>query len=918
MTDKEIRSDEAAVVQRPSEEALRDSEERYRTMIGNLPGFVYRCQNDRDWTMSFMSDGCRDITGYAPEDFLHNKKLAFNDIIRQDYRERVWLNVQNCVQQKKAFQHEYPIVVASGETDHWVWERGRGIFSDAGQLLYIEGFISDITERKQAEETLQNERLLLRTLIDNIPDSIYSKDLACRKTLANSTEVRYLGVKSEADVLGKDDFDIYPKELAEKFFADDQLVMLTGEPVLNREEYILDEKQQKRWLLSSKLPLRNQEGRIIGLVGIGRDITARKHAEEEAQRERAFFDQLVETAPEGIAIADTKGRIMRVNAEFVRMFGYGVDEVVGQYLDDLVAPPARQEEAEVLTRSTIQGGKNLRETVRRRKDGTLVDVSLIGASILVAGKQEAVYAIYRDITDRKRAEEALRESEALYQSLVKVSPLSICRKDLAGRFTFANQRFLEALNLSLADLIGLTDFDLHPPELAEKYRRDDRAVMDSGQAREFIEERAVLGGESRVIQSYKTPIYDGAGKINGVQISFWDITERKQAETEKEALQAQLHQSQKMEAIGTLAGGVAHDFNNLLTGILGNIALIRGGLLAADPLLENLNAAETAARQAADLTQGLLTFGRSAAILPVALDVDAAVGETLDLLHQSLPATINIVRDFQPDAWNILADRSQLTQILLNLAVNARDAMEGKGTLTFSVRNEVVDELYVRQYPYAQTGEYVRLSVNDTGPGIPDEIMEHLFEPFHTTKPVGSGTGLGLSVIYGAVKQSGGWITTTTGHDTGTTFNIFLPRCVSPAVPVQTPRPIVENIQHSTVLVVEDEPVVRTVTQSLLTRSGYLVMTAGNGAEALDMIAQHRKEIDLIMLDMTMPGMTTGEIVRAIRALDPTVPILLNSGFASNKTAKQILEEDSVQGFLAKPYDLHQLLEKVQSLLCRG
>jgi two-component system cell cycle sensor histidine kinase/response regulator CckA len=942
MTDKEIRSDEAAVVQRPSEEALRDSEERYRTMIGNLPGFVYRCQNDRDWTMSFMSDGCRDITGYAPEDFLHNKKLAFNDIIRQDYRERVWLNVQNCVQQKKAFQHEYPIVVASGETDHWVWERGRGIFSDAGQLLYIEGFISDITERKQAEETLQNERLLLRTLIDNIPDSIYSKDLACRKTLANSTEVRYLGVKSEADVLGKDDFDIYPKELAEKFFADDQLVLQTGKPVLNREEYILDEKQQKRWLLSSKLPLRNQEGRIIGLVGIGRDITAHKHAEEEVQRERAFFDQLVETAPEGIAIADTQGRVLRVNAEFVRMFGYGVDEVVGQYLDDLVAPPARWEEAEALTRSTIQGGKNLLETVRRRKDGTLVDVSLIGASILVAGKLEAVYAIYRDITERKQAEEALRENEALYQSLVKVSPLSICRKDLAGRFTFANQRFLEALNLSLADLIGLTDSDLHPPELAEKYRRDDRAVMDSGQAREFIEERAVLGGESRVIQSYKTPIYDGAGKINGVQISFWDITERKQAETEKEALQAQLHQSQKMEAIGTLAGGVAHDFNNLLTGILGNIALIRGGLLAADPLLENLNAAETAARQAADLTQGLLTFGRSAMVLPVPMNIAAALDATLALLKQSLPATMEIVRDYEQTAWNVLMDQSQITQILLNLAVNARDAMKGKGTLTIRARNEVVGEEYVQTHPFARTGEFVHLSVTDTGPGIPREILEHLFEPFYTTKPVGSGTGLGLSIVYGAVKQAGGWITaestegagktaplieqTCSGEATpyigqtcsGAIFDIYLPRCLESPPQSPPPTPPSVNVPGGTVLVVEDEPAVRTVAQALLTRRGYAVLTAPDGASALDVLRDHPAGIGLILLDMTMPGMTTDEIVQGVRALNPTLPILLNSGYTSNDAVRRMLEEGSVQGFLGKPYDLHQLVENVQKLISRG
>jgi PAS domain S-box-containing protein len=294
MTDKEILAGKVDVVQRPSDVALRDSEEHYRTMIDNLPGFVYRCADDCDWTMLFISDGCRDITGYAPEDFVHNKKLTFNDIIRPDYRERVWLNVQSCVRQKKAFQHEYPIVVASGETDHWVWERGRGVFSETGQLLYVEGFITDITDRKRAEETLYNERLLLRTVIDNIPDSIYSKDLACRKTLATWTEVRYLGAKSEADVLGRGDFGIYPQEVAERFLADDQLVMQTGEPILNREEYIYDENQQKRWLLSSKLPLRNQEGRIIGLVGIGRDITERKRAEvalrASEMRYRTFID----------------------------------------------------------------------------------------------------------------------------------------------------------------------------------------------------------------------------------------------------------------------------------------------------------------------------------------------------------------------------------------------------------------------------------------------------------------------------------------------------------------------------------------------------------------------------------------------------------------------------------------------------
>ena len=954
MTDKEISSGEDSMVQKQAEKALASSLSLLKaTMESTADGLLVVDLAGRItlWNHKFAD------MWQIPEELLskHLDELALNYVLQKMAQPEAFLaKVRELYEQPEASSNDQ-LDLADGRI-FGRYSQPQRIGDDVVGRVWS---FSDITERKQAEGTLYNERLLLRTLIDNIPDSIYSKDLACRKTLVNSAEVRYIGAKSEADVLGKSDFDIYPQELAEKFFADDQLVIQTGEPVLNREEYIFDEKQQKRWLLTSKLPLQNQDGRIIGLVGIGRDITERKHAEEETQRERAFFDQLVETAPEGIAIDDPQGRVMRVNAEFVRMFGYGVDEAVGQCIDDLVAPPARQEEARALTRSTGKGETNFLETVRRRKDGTLIDVSIIAAPILIAGKQEAVYAIYRDITDRKRAEEALRESEALYQSLVKVSPLSICRKDLAGRFTFANQRFLEALNPSLAGLIGLTDFDLHPPELAEKYRRDDQVVMDSGQAREFIEERVVLGGESRVIQSYKTPIYDGAGKINGVQISFWDITERKQAE-------AQLRQSQKMEAIGTLAGGVAHDFNNLLTGILGNIALMRSSLPPADPLLENLDAAETAARQAADLTKGLLAFSRRAMVLPVPMSLTAALDATLVLLKQSLPATMDIVRDYEQTAWNVLVDQSQITQIMLNLAVNARDAMKGKGTLAIRTRNVTVDTNYVHKHSYARTGEFVHLSVTDTGPGMSSEVMQHLFEPFHTTKPTGSGTGLGLSIVYGAVKQADGWITavstegvgrtvpqkhpseaplrstprigrTSSGgleeHPrgdwknirggigqtcSGATFDIYLPRCLEEPIQSVTPSPLSVNAGSGTVLVVEDEPIVCAVAQAFLSRSGYAVLTAPDGASALNVLRDHLAGIGLILLDMTMPGMTTGEAVQAIRVLDPTVPILLNSGYTSNDTVKRMLDEGTVQGFLPKPYELHELLGKVQELLHRS
>ena len=673
MIDKEIRSGEAAVVQKRSEETLRDSEERYHTMIDNLPGFMYRCENDRDWTMSFMSDGCRDITGHAPEDFLHNKKLTFNDIIRPDYRERVWLNVQDCLQQKKAFQHEYPIVVASGETDHWVWERGRGIFSDSGQLLYIEGFITDITDRKKIEEALQDSLDRWRVALDAI------SDIVC--------------------------------------------------------------------LISS---------------------------------EHTF---------------------LAINETGVRALNLPRSEIIGRKCYELV-------------------------------HGTTCPI-----------------------------------------------PVCPCSKAIE------------------TGLEGSSDYE--------------------------------QGGRFYSLVAW--PLKDKSGNVASFVHIIKDITERKRAEADKEAMQAQLRQSQKMEAIGELAGGVAHDFNNLLTGILGNIALMRSSLSPSDPLLESLNAAETAAHQATDLTKGLLTFGRSAVVLPVPMKITDALDTTLVLLKQSLPATMQLVRDDGQAIWNVLLDQSQVTQILLNLAVNARDAMQGKGTLMIRTRNEVVGEEYLQTQPFARTGEFVHLSITDTGPGMSSEIMQHLFEPFYTTKPVGSGTGLGLSIVYGAVKQAGGWITVTSEDGagknvlgsigqtcSGATFDIYLPRCLeAPAQPV-TFNPPSANACEGTVLVVEDEPVVSRVAQAFLAKSGCTVLTAVDGASAMAILQERHADIGLVLLDMTMPGMTTDEIVQGIRALDSTVAILLNSGYTSGDAVARMLEDGIVQGFLEKPYDLHQLVENVQKLISRG
>ena len=678
----------------------------------------------------------------------------------------------------------------------------------------------------------------------------------------------------------------------------------------------------------------------------GEVAIVQKQADDALRESEIKYRTLIEMTGTGYLILDSQGRVLDANQEYVRLSGHTeVHDILGKNVIAWTAKGAKQRNAEAIAQCAKNGF--IRNFVTEYVDGSgKITPVEINASDDGEGESLRIISLCRDISERKQAEEALRESEENFRHSLDDSPLGVRIVTAEGETIYANRAILDIYGFSSLEELRTTPLEKRytSETYVEFKKRYKRRQQGEDSPSEYEVNVVRKNGDVRhLLVSRKGQLWNGKKQY---QLLYRDITEPKQAE-------AQLRQSQKMEAIGTLAGGVAHDFNNLLTGILGNIALIRGGLLAADPLLENLNAAETAARQAADLTQGLLTFGRSAMVLPVPMNITTALDATLAILKQSLPATMEIIRDYEQTAWNVLLDQSQITQILLNLGVNARDAMNGKGMLTIRTRNLTIDTAYILEHPYARTGEFVHLSVTDTGPGMSSEVMQHLFEPFYTTKPIGSGTGLGLSVVYGAVKQAGGWITAVSTEGvgrtapqkhpseaplglgehprgdwknirggigqtcSGATFDIYLPRCLEEPRQSFAPASIPVNAGSGTVLVIEDEPVVRTVTQALLSRSGYTILIAPDGASALNVLRDHPVGIGLILLDMTMPGMTTSEIVQAIRALDPRVPILLNSGYASNGAIKQMLDEGSVQGFLGKPYDLNQLLGKVQEFLHR-
>jgi PAS domain S-box-containing protein len=528
-----------------------------------------------------------------------------------------------------------------------------------------------------------------------------------------------------------------------------------------------------------------------------------------------------------------------------------------------------------------------------------------------------------DITEQQRAEQALHASEAKYRSLAENLEQCIFLKDGQLRFAAANRPFCQGLGRTEAEILGKNDFDFYPRELAEKYQADDRRILSEGLRLE-LEEQTLLGGVPRTVRVIKTPMKDAQGRNTGVLCIFWDVTEQR-------GLEAQLRQAQKMEAIGQLAGGIAHDFNNLLTVILGNVLLLKDGEInLADPdtagvcptaRLQLLEATEAAAQQAAALTSKLLGFSRRTTLRLQPADLHACAREAQTLLRRTIDPRIEVEVRGVDHLWSVRADPSQMNQILMNLCLNARDAMPGGGRLVIETANVVLDEQFARLRVHARPGEYVRLRVEDTGEGMPQHVLQHIFEPFFTTKEPGKGTGLGLAMVFGIVQQHHGWIDCSTEVAKGTRFDIYLPResAVRERPPSYHASLSTEALQPpcyrgaETILLVDDEPLIRNLGRTILESYGYAVLLAEDGQDALEIYAQQGEAIDLVILDLTMPRLSGRDAFRQLLQIDPNVRVLFASGYAAEQVADA--GSDRVLGFVGKPYPPQELAQCVRTAL---
>ena len=510
---------------------------------------------------------------------------------------------------------------------------------------------------------------------------------------------------------------------------------------------------------------------------------------------------------------------------------------------------------------------------------------------------------------------ALQKSEAHFRTLVNTIPDLIWLKDTDGVYLACNTTFERFFGAKETDILGKKDYDFVDKELADFFHIHDRKAIEAGRSTSNEEWITFADdGHKALFETTKTPMYGADGQVTGVLGIGHDITESRRAEEEKIKLETQLHQAQKMESIGSLAGGVAHDFNNKLSVILGctYMAFTEEDQAKRQALLDEVR---KAAEQSADLTRQLLTFARKQTITPKELDLNDTVTSMLKMLQRLIGENIQLAWLPAPDLWRVKADPSQIDQMLANLCVNARDAINGTGRITIETRNNTVDSYYCEEDPEAVPGDYVHLSVSDDGSGMDKETMARVFEPFFTTKGVGEGTGLGLATVYGIVKQNNGFINIYSEPGKGTTFTIHLPRLEekSQKTLTEAKTPPLPKGQE-TILLVEDEPAILQITSQLLGKQGYTLLTAGTPNDAMRLAHEHVGEINLLITDVIMPEMNGKDLANRLQSLNPQLKCLYMSGYTADVNAQHGVHDEGIY-FIQKPFSLPDLAVKVREVL---
>jgi len=809
-------------------------------------------------------------------------------------------------------------------TKGWYLTSKYPLKNSQGEVVGLVGIARNVSERRAAEHKLAHEHTMLRTVIDALADPIFFKDAYGRLLLVNDAHRALTGLGTE-EVAGRTDLDVsklggYSEELARGYMEDDLEIFRSGQPVINREESFADPDGAPCWFLTSKFPLRSVDGQIVGLVGIARDITKMKRASAELIQAQSRLIDHVENSPLGVIEWGRNFHVQRWSGRAQEIFGWSAAEVMGKHFGDWTFVHPEDASAVAALTDRLRLGQEQRNISRNRnltKDGRVVHCAWYNSVLRDAeGNIISMLSLVEDVTERFQAAAAIRDSQRFYETLVEATATGYVVLDALGCVIEANSEYIRLAGAdNLEQIRGRSVLEWTALYDRARHEQEIELCLRTGAARNVEIDHTWPNGWVVPMELNARMIETSEGiRIIGL---CRNISDRRASEAERKQMERKLVETQKLESLGVLAGGIAHDFNNLLTGILGNASLAALDVTPNSSVARCLEQIEIASTRAAELCQQMLAYSGKGRFVVRRLDLNSVIRETNDLLRVSISKNAVLILDLSSDLPVVKADPTQLRQIIMNLVINASEALRPEaGAIRISTGLISADSTTFTTAhlgPELVGGDYVYLEVVDNGCGMPPEVRDRIFDPFFTTKF--TGRGLGLAAVLGIVRGHGGAVQVESTPGQGTVFRILLPAAEGAAEREEALPKSNDNWKgHGRILVIDDEETVRATAAQMLRAMGFEVSLAVDGNEGINIFRKKPAEYAAVLLDLTMPRLGGEEAWKVLREISPDVRVIMMSGYNENEVAARF-GDGAPSGFIQKPFRLPALREKLRAAL---
>ncbi|MFN6568562.1 PAS domain S-box protein [Dendronalium sp. ChiSLP03b] len=896
------------------EESLRESEEKFRHFAANTHALLW-IANPETGDNLYANPAYEKIWGRSVQS-LRDRPSSWIDTVHPEDRDRVIAKLAQH-QRGESSDIEYRILRPDGSI-RWIWDRGFVMQDEQGKVYSCGGIAEDITERKQAEESLRQSEERLSLALEAGRVGVWDWNLVSNTAVWSANLRPMYGLPSAPEPPTYEEYLdlVHPedRESVSQVVAD--TIKQGTRPPLNYR--VIWPDGSIHWLCGTGKVYHNEIGQPTRMIGTTRDITDRKQAEEALKESEERYRSVVTAMQEGILLMEVDGSIVACNASAENILGLAANEIIGRTANDSCWQTIHEDGSPFPgethpTTITLNTGKPCSHVVMgvHKPNGQLTWIE-INSQPLFRDNDPTPYAVVASFSDISERQAAKRERKQAQQkikeqaALLDIATDAILVRDFQSQILFWNKGAERLYGWQAEEVLGKDAKEILYKETLPKVETAVRTVTESGSWQGELR-KVKKSGREIIVESRWTLMRDAAGQPKSILSVDTDITQKKQ-------LEEQFFRAQRLESLGTLAGGIAHDLNNILTPILASAQLLQVRYTQDQERYQHLLAiVENNARRGAALVKQVLSFARGFKGERTIVQIKHLISEITLIAKQTFPKSIEFAIAVPEDLWAIFGDVTQLHQVLMNLVVNARDAMPDGGTIKISTENMFIDEAYARMNLDAKVGHYVVMTVADTGIGMPPEILDRIFEPFFTTKEVGTGTGLGLSTMLGIVKSHDGFVNVSSQVGKGSQFKLFLPA-------VQATQAMnIEEMESPTgdgelILVVDDEAQILEITTIILENYNYKTLTASNGIEAIALYAQHKHHISAVLMDMMMPEMDGTTAIRTLQKMNPKVQIIACSGLNSNEA---FVEDDctNVELMLLKPFTAQELLHGLHHVL---